>query len=315
MEVLEQGRPDESAVSSRRPLLIAISAVVEAIIIAVTGIAGYRWWSEQQSRPEALEVLSVQVLAQTGVAIADGGSGWPGGLGTPVGALAPAAQVRVSVAGDPQRSTQLAAIPPGPGVHVSPFAPILVPAAQTGAIDLTVSPSDCLMAEATPKELLVTAEGEVVSLSTAAADSLASLMVDLCAEGGSAPSLALSSALIDTFFRDRTLVFTVDVQSDADRVVLTPLDGTAVRGLGAQDLAGSGQTQSVRLRWLVSPGEMTPNTSLTGRVQAYTVVNGIAYPWIVVMPAPRDLEVRTSMGLTPLRNDGVDLAEVAPRPN
>ena len=315
MEVLEQGRPDKAGVSSRRPILIVISAVVAAVIVAVTGIAGYRWWSEQQSRPDALEIVGVQVLAQTGVAIADGESGWPGGLGTPVGALAPAAQVRVSVVGDPQRSTQLVAIPPGPGVLVMPIAPTNIPAAQTGAIDLTVSPSDCFTAEATPRELLVTSQGEMVPMSAAVAEALASLMADLCSEGGSAPSLALTSALIDTFFRDRTLVFTADVQSDADRVVLTPLDGTALRGLGAQDLAGSGQAQSVRLRWLVSPGEMTPNTSLTGRVQAYTVVNGTAYPWIVVMPAPRDLEVRTSMGLTPLRNDGVDLAEVAPRPS
>lgn len=123
-----------------------------------------------------------------------------------------------------------------------------------------------------------------------------------------------TSALIDVFFRDRTLVVTADVQSRAERVVLTPLDGTALRGLGAQDLDPPGD-RSVRLRWLISPGEMSPNTSLTGRVQAYSIVDGTAYPWIVVVPVPRDIKIRMApTSLTPLRNDGVDLAEVAPRP-
>lgn len=60
---------------------------------------------------------------------------------------------------------------------------------------------------------------------------------------------------------------------------------------------------------------MSPNTSLTGRVQAYSIVDGTAYPWIVVVPVPRDIKIRMApTSLTPLRNDGVDLAEVAPRP-
>jgi len=313
MEVLEQGRP-EAPTSRRRALVPLVVTAVLVVLVIAAGAAAVRWWSEQAALPDALGVVSMQVIGPARVSVADGESGWPGGLGTPDGTGAPAVQVRLSIDGDPQREVQISAAQPGTGVLVSGMPPTTIPRAGSVSVDLTVAPSDCFTAGMAPRELLVDSAGGPVPVSDTVSDELASQLAALCVAAGPAPTVVVQSALIDAFFRDRSLVMTADLRSLADRTVLTPLDGTALRGLGAQEVEEADEGRLVRLRWLISPGEMTPNTSLTGRVQAYSVFGGIAYPWIIVVPAPRDLEVRTSMALTPLRNDGVDLAEVAPRP-
>lgn len=314
MEVLEQGRSDERARPSRRPLVAALIGLIALAIVASAVVTGWRWWSQQDPRSYGLEISAVEVIGRASVTVEDGDSGWAGGLGTPGGAVAPAVWARLTVEGDPRASVVVSPAPASPEVIVSAVVPAAIPAGQTVNADVVLAPSDCLTAGALPRELLVASEGTVVPIAESVRDEVAQLMVRLCSAGGQAPVLEPTSALIDVFFRDRTLVVTADVQSRAERVVLTPLDGTALRGLGAQDLDPPGD-RSVRLRWLISPGEMSPNTSLTGRVQAYSIVDGTAYPWIVVVPVPRDIKIRMApTSLTPLRNDGVDLAEVAPRP-
>ncbi|MFM8774933.1 MAG: hypothetical protein ACKOFP_14165 [Actinomycetota bacterium] len=315
MEVLEQGQPDERVRSSRRPLIAAVVALVAVVILASALVAGWRWWSQQDPRSYGLEISAVEVIGRASVTVEDGDSGWAGGLGTPGGAVAPAVWARLTVEGDPRASVVVSPAPASPEVIVSAVVPTAIPAGQTVNADVVLAPSDCLTAGALPRELLVASEGTVVPIAESVRDEVAQLMVRLCSAGGQAPVLEPTSALIDVFFRDRTLVITADVQSRAERVVLTPLDGTALRGLGAQDLDPPGE-RSVRLRWLISPGEMSPNTSLTGRVQAYSIIDGTAYPWILVVPISRDVAVQTSSAsLISPRNDGVDLAEVAPRPS
>lgn len=313
MEVLEQGAPapQRSARWARAATALAIGAVSLAMIV-VAAVSGARWWSEQQARPDRLEITGVFVAGHGGVRLADGDSGWPGGLGTPDGSVTPAVRLRLAVTGDPQRDEWVSSAPIGSRVAVVAFAAVPVAARGEASLDITVAPSDCAAPAGLPVPLLVSSDGSDVTMSEEAQASLDEAVRALCSGAGSAPALAVRGARVDTFFRDRTLVVTAALASAADRVVLTPLDGTALRGLGAQDVLVGGGPETVRMRWLISPGEMSPHTSLTGRVQAYSVVEGVAYPWVLTVQPPRDLE--DARPLTPLRNDGVDLAEVAPRP-
>ena len=69
---------------------------------------------------------------------------------------------------------------------------------------------------------------------------------------------------------------------------------------------------TARLRWLISPAEAEGLASPTVRVRVFTVTAGRGYPWGLDLRVPagfaRDLPSES-------RNDGVDLAEVAPRPS
>ncbi len=312
MEVLEQGR---TPATGRGPApwwrALALAGVAVALI-ATAGLAGARWWAEQEARPDRLEILAATVLGQAGARLGDGEAGWPGGLGTPDGSTSPAVRLRLTVAGDPQRDERLRAALPGTDVAVVDFSDMTVPAGGESVTDIVVAPTDCSASDGRPIPLLVRADGSDVAMSDPARSAVTNALASLCAAAGPPPSLDVRGALVDVFFRDRTLVVTAGLASGADRVVLTPLDGTALRGLGAQDVPAGAATGTVRLRWLISPGEMSPHTSLTGRVQAYAVIGGVAYPWVMTVQPPRDLDAPRPR--TPLRNDGVDLAEVAPGP-
>ena len=315
MEVLEQGSHEGRDRRVRGPIVVAVCSIAALAILATAAVTGYRWWSQRETFSEVLQVTALEVIGPASIKVDDGDAGWPGGLGTPDGARAAAAWVRLTVTGDATRSVRVTPVEPSQSVLVSAVMPTVVPARQSARVDITVAPADCSGSGGAPRELIVTDEGEPVPLIDAVAERLAEIMARICKPGGPPPGVEAQSALIDVFFRDRTLVMSTAVASEAERIVLTPLDGTALRGLGAQDVAMLDDSSVVRLRWLVSPGEMSPNTSLTGRVQVYAIVDGTAYPWIVSLPVPRDLEVSTTTPLlTPLRNDGVDLAEVAPRP-
>lgn len=323
MEVLDQGPPAPPDGRGARPLLRGMALAAVALgLLAATAVAGARWWAEQEARPERLEVMSLEVTDRVGVRLLDGDSGWPGGLGTPDGAVSPAARLRLTVAGDPQRDEPLLPAPAGPAVVVVSVDgegardvggdAATVPAAGEATVDMVVSPADCSAADGRPANVLTDGAGRDVPMSEGARATLDAAMRDICAQAGAIPVLDVRGALVDVFFRDRTLVLTAALDSTADRVILTPLDGTALRGLGAQDVSAPRGNVPVRLRWLISPGEMSPHTSLTARVQAYVVSDGVAYPWVLTVQPPRNLDAPRP--LTPLRNDGVDLAEVAPGP-
>ena len=313
MEVLEQGvpAPQRSRGPARAVPVLAIGAVSLALVVAAA-FSGARWWSEQQARPDGLEITGLSVAGQVGVRLADGDSGWPGGLGTPDGSVTPAVRLRVAMTGDPQRDEWVSPAPAGPRLAVLDFTGAPVTAGGATSLDLTVAPTDCAAPTGPPVPLLVRSDGSDVTMSEDARATLDRAVTTLCSGAGPAPALAVRGALVDTFFRDRTLVVTAALASAGDRVVLTPLDGTALRGLGAIDIPADTDIGTVRLRWLISPGEMSPHTSLTGRVQAHAIAGGMAYPWVLTIQPPRNLD--RPLPRTPLRNDGVDLAEVAPRP-
>lgn len=313
MEVLEQGVPaPQGGRGSARAWPVLAIGVVSLAMVGAAVVSGARWWSEQQALPDRLEITGISVAGQVGVRLTDGDSGWPGGLGTPDGSATAAVRLRLIVTGDPQRDERVSPAPAGPRIAVLPVTDVPIPAAGETRLDLTVAPTDCAAPAGPPVSPLVRSDGSDVAMSDDAQATLDEALRTLCAGAGSAPALAVRGGLVDTFFRDRTLVVTAALASAADRVVLTPLDGTALRGLGALDVPAGTGAGAVRLRWLISPGEMSPHTSLTGRVQAHSITDGMAYPWVLTVQPPRNLD--RPLPRTPLRNDGVDLAEVAPRP-
>lgn len=71
-------------------------------------------------------------------------------------------------------------------------------------------------------------------------------------------------------------------------------------------------TATARMRWLVSPSEASGLESPTVRARAFTLIAGRAYPWVIDLRVPR---ISPQTPEAQPRNDGVDLAEVAPRPS
>ncbi|MGA0946163.1 MAG: hypothetical protein ACO3UW_10405, partial [Candidatus Nanopelagicales bacterium] len=114
------------------------------------------------------------------------------------------------------------------------------------------------------------------------------------------------------FFRDRTLVMRVRVATSADRVILQPRDSAGFRGGSPQDATVEDGLATARLLWLVSPAELVGLKSPTVRVRAFAVTGGRGYPWVLDLRVPESTAIPAP---SRPRNDGVDLAEVAPRPS
>lgn len=148
-------------------------------------------------------------------------------------------------------------------------------------------------------------------MSPEAARTLAELLVSLCDPGESAPVISADSVRVDVFFRDRTLVMRARVSTTADRVVLQPRDSIGFTGRGEQEATMEDGVATARLRWLISPAEAIGLEAPTVRVRAFAVTGGRGYPWVLDLRVPAGLSMSTPGGQ---RNDGVDLAEVAPRP-
>ena len=151
---------------------------------------------------------------------------------------------------------------------------------------------------------LIEEPGADVPLTDPARATLAEALRTLCVPAGDSPRLTASDARIDVFFRDRTLIVNSMLDSVAQRALLQPLDGTALRGLRTREAEPVAGVAEVQLRWLVSPGEMAPHTSLVGRVRAFAIIDGRAYPWLLALPIPRGLTVSTDAP-APLRGDGM----------
>ena len=339
MEVLEQGEIDGSAPTddpaARRGWLSRIAGRITVValalaVISVTGWAAWSWWSAREALPERLEVMSVAVAAPAVLAVTDEESGWPGGLGTPARTSAPAALIRVEVSGDPRRDSLIAPAGTGPAI-VTRGEPALVPQGSSSTlVEIALAPTDCswavrppsqasaeasLGSATTPLTLLSDPSGANVPLSAQAQSDVLGIVADLCAPAGAAPSLKILSAGVDVFFRDRTLVMSATLQRSEPRgrALVVPLDATALRGLGAGEAGSPRKDSRVRLSWLISPGEMTPNGSLSGLVQVYVIIDGTSYPWVLSVPV--DLRAG-GRSLLPLRQSpGQALADLAPRPS
>ena len=92
---------------------------------------------------------------------------------------------------------------------------------------------------------------------------------------------------------------------------MTPLDGPGLRGLGSADRRTG---EGIPLLWLVSPRAEHNDAVPKAYTQVFVVRGGTAYPWIIAIPVTDDLPEMTPL-TSSIRNDGVDLAEVAPRPS
>lgn len=305
MDILEVG--DDSARTRRTPTLarLLVAAVVIALAVGMA-VAAWRWWVEQASRPDRLEIPAIAATGPFGISGADLPPDWPEGI------VAGALLLRAEVAGDPQRAVRVSpAGVTGAYAAISAQSPagdaVSVPPGQVTTVDVVVTPADCgaLMTAALPVgSPLIEESGADVPFTDPARATLADALRTLCAPAGDSPRLTASDARIDVFFRDRTLVVNSVLDSVAERALLQPLDGTALRGLRTREADPVAGVAEVQLRWLVSPGEMAPSTSLVGRVRAFTIIDGRAYPWLLAMPIPRDLTVSTDAP-SPLRNDGM----------
>ena len=297
MDVLETGSPGSAREpGARHGLWVAAGVGAALLIIAITAGA-VQWWRTQADRSDRLEITSVEAIGPFAISGGDLPETWPSGI------VSGAVRLRTQVNGDPQRAVELTPTGQGAAYVASGDGSTVIPAGDSAAIDVLVTPSDCRAIDR-PMSPLVDASGTPVPVTEAAASVLRDTLAGLCAPGGMPPRLTPEAARLDVFFRDRTLVVTARVSTQADRVVMQPRDFPGFVGLEQQQAPVRNGVATVRLRWLISPAEGARLMAPAVSVRAFTIVGGRAYPWVVSLPLP-----------APERNDGVDLAEVAPRPS
>ena len=304
MDVIEAGHDSIERTLPGRGRKVIIGASVSVLGVAILLGAG-NWWREQVSRPDRAEIVSIAAIGPFAISGDDLPEDWPRGL------VAGALRLRADVVGDPQGSTQVTVADGGDAYRPSGADGVVVPAGGRTMVDMVVTPTDCGTVDASESPL-VDSTGARLPLSGTAREQLGDALRTLCQPGGEAPLLVAESAYVDVFFRDRTLVLTVVVSTPADSVLLAPLDSPGFRAGAQRDPVLRDGRATARLRWLISPAEAEPLTWPVVRVRAFVVSGGRAYPWVITLPATTGVR---SSSLTPLRNDGVDLAEVAPRPS
>jgi hypothetical protein len=219
----------------------------------------------------------------------------------------------MEITGDPQRTTSVRPVGEAASYATAPSPETMIPAGQRLVVGLRVTPADCgPAADADAPSPLVDESGGAIPMTAAASRSLVTALDALCASAGESPIISTTGARIDVFFRDRTLIMRLRVSTAADRVVLQPRDSMGFRGVGAVEATVEDGTASARPRWLVTPAEVVGLESPTVRVRAFGVTGGRAYPWVLDLRVPGSL---ATVAPSSERNDGVDLAEVAPRPS
>jgi hypothetical protein len=306
VDVIEAG--SDRTRSGRGPSTAARAGVVIAVIAlaVVIAIAAVQWWGQRSERPDRLEIVAFDAIGPFAISGSDLPADWPQGL------VAGALRLRAEVNGAPQQGSRVTSSGEGDAYVASGVEDIVVPAGESTGIDMIVTPADCGRLDSAGSPL-VDASGAPVPVSSTASDQLREALASLCAPGGEAPALTAAEARIDVFFRDRTLVMTVATQVAANRIVLQPLDSAGFRARGQQEASVERDAAVVRLRWLISPAEAAGLADPAVRVRAFSIVDGRAYPWLLTLAIPPDLTLSTAPPARP-RNDGIDLAEVAPRP-
>ena len=312
MDVLEVGGGGSRArrTGRRAPRTTRLIGILAGCALAVAVVAGAtQWWLQQQARPDRLEIVGVEAIGPFAISGEDLPDDWPRDL--VVGAL----RLRVAITGDPQRTVR-AESAGDTGAYVAAGAQdVVIPAGESSEVDVVITPADCgAIASATSPtaaSLLIDASGAPIPLGADASRALGEALASLCPAPESAPDVSSNSVRVDVFFRDRTLVMRARVATVGERVVLQPRDSAGFRGRGEQEATIEDGVATARLRWLISPAEASGLASPTVRVRVFTVTAGRGYPWV--------LDLRVPAPFTPIppsapRNDGVDLAEVAPRP-
>jgi len=307
MDVLEAGA--SSSESPGAPHRVARGvAVIAAVLIAITAaVGGARWWAEQSTSSDRLEIQAIETVGPFAISGEDLPADWPTGL------VAPAYRLRLDVSGDPQRTVQVQPAGETVAYIASGTESAAIPAGEQVGVDVVVTPADCGGLEGTDlASPLIDAEGAGVPLTSTAAQALSSALDSLCESASAGPVITFVSARVDVFVRGRILVMRLRLPTTADRIVVQPRDSTGFQGGGDVEATMDAGAATARMRWLVSPAEAAGLESPTVRVRAFALIGGRAYPWVIDLRVPR-LSPQTP-GAQP-RNDGVDLAEVAPRPS
>lgn len=312
MDVLEAGEPKSRERRGRaRGARVVVVLAVACVTIAVA-IGAWRWWLAESARPDRLEITALEALGPFAISDEDLPDDWPRDL------VASAMRLRVTLAGDPQRTLRVQPAGDTGSYAVSGAPSLTVPASEEAGMDLLITPADCGALAEGPASPLVLEDGAPIPITpdtsgTDKAQALTAAVDALCTPGGSAPLITASSVRVDVFFRDRTLIMRVRVMTDpgVERLVLQPQDSIGFRGGADQEATVSEGTATARLRWLISPAELPGSAEPTVRVRAFAVTGGRAYPWVLDLRVPN---LASAMGSMAPRNDGVDLAEVAPRP-
>jgi len=294
MEVLEQGADSPRRGGRLAVLAIAIVGAVVLAGIAVTFLV-------RDSSPEVLEVASIERTNVTRIEPNAADSSWEGKLGMPEGATLPGAVVRVVVSGDPRRATQVQSAASSGALHIEGRAEAEVPAGGSVELSLVIAPADCA-ATLTPEgldeagyrwrrpagvQVVEDQNGTALRLSRDARASLETIMRDLCSPAGAPPTLTFVDARLDGIYRQQVLDITARVDSDADRTLTHPLDGPGLRGIGSFERPGD---PIVALMWRVSTLSEQSDGVLDAYVRVITVKGDTAYPWIVRIVPPVDLE-------------------------
>lgn len=306
MDVLEAG--DGGSARRRAPRTRRLVAVLAGGALAGAVIVGAaQWWVQQEARPDRLEIVRLDAVGPFAISGDDLPDDWPRDL--VVGAL----RLRVEITGDPQRTVR-AESAGDTGVYVASGATdTVIPAGESSEVDVVITLADCGAAiSGTAASPLIDASGAAIPLSADASRTLDAVLASLCPTAELAPAVSSNSVRVDVFFRDRTLVMRARVATVGERVVLQPRDSVGFRGRGEQEATIEDGVATARLRWLISPAEAEGLASPTVRVRVFTVIAGRGYPWVL------DLRVPAGFTLIPPsepRDDGVDLAEVAPRPS
>ena len=305
MDVLEAGPPAPGPRGTPRRI-VRLLVVLGFVLLAGAVIVGAaRWWTVQSTRPDRLEIIGLETVGPFAVTGEDLPEGWPSSI------VAPALLLRADVVGDPQRSSGLRPVGETAAYATEGAQEVVIPAGERATVDIVVTPANCAATGTDDLDgPLVDTAGAQVPMAPAASEALAAALTSLCETGGSAPAISATAARVDVFFRDRTLVMRMRISTRADRVVLEPLESAGFRGAGDVEATIEGGTATARLRWLVSPAEAAGLESPVVRLRAFTTTGGRAYPWVLELRVPA---VRISGSMSAPRNDGVDLAEVAPR--
>lgn len=294
MEVLEQG--EDAPRRGPRLALLAI-AIIGAVVLAGIAVT----LLVRDSSPDVLEISSIEQTGLTRIEPNAEDSSWEGKLGMPAGATLPGAVVRVVMSGDARTATRVQSSASSGALHIEGRAAVEVPAGETAELSLVIAPADCA-ATLTPEgldeagyrwrrpagvQLAEDPNGTALRLSPDARASLEKIMLDLCAPAGAPPTLTFVDARLDGPYRRQVLDITARVGSDADRALTYPLDGPGLRGIGSFERPGD---PIVTLMWRVSTLSEQSDGVLDAYVRVITVNGDTAYPWIVRIVPPVDLE-------------------------